>query len=213
MFSYDKMDELKAGDIPNNTIELYVGMYYNKPIKKGVLPNLRFLHLGTHYNMRLEEGCLPESLEILILGMNYNVKFKKNVLPSKLKHLSLGECYSQDIEEGVLPNSLEKICFGRLFNFEKNRYYIPVNVRTIKCNGSKNENYLLNNLPSHIEKLYLYQISSILENLPITLKELYIDNFDEFNLGRISKIPFGCEVFIVINGQYTNINDTNYKYQ
>ena len=212
MFSYDKTDEIKPGDIPIDTIELYVGMYYDKPIKKSVLPKLRVLHLGRFFNNEFEEGCLPESLEILILGMNYNVKLKKNILPSNLKYLSLGTLYCQDIDEGVLPESLEKISFGRLFNFKKNRYYIPVNVKAIGCYGSKDDSYLLNNLPLYIEKLYLHQVEFALGNLPIMLKELYIDNFCEKDVIYISKIPFGCEVYIVVNGIYTNINDTIYKY-
>jgi hypothetical protein len=85
-------------------------------------------------------------------------------------------------------NNLPKIYFLGL-DFLSN-FDIPLNVKELRTNF---DNILLNNLPKHIEKLYIYfntdiTKNKIVGNLPLTLKEIVIHNeiYEKY-----VKIPFG----------------------
>jgi hypothetical protein len=74
--------------------------------------------------------------------MYYNKPIKKSVL-LKLRILHLGRFFNNEFEEGCLSESLEILIFGMNYNIKFKKNVLP-------CN--------LNNLPLHIEKLYLDKV-------------------------------------------------------
>ena len=124
------------------------------------------------FNQEIKKNVFPCSLHTLTFGINFNQEIKENVLPDSLHTLRLGFKFNQEIKENVLPCSIKKICLYA-------------------------HNNLINNLPLHIEEIYIK--FSILEgynkevtNLPMTLKKIIVDNKKYLNY--ITKIPFGCDI-------------------
>jgi hypothetical protein len=87
-----------------------------------------------------------------------------------------------------LPKNLKLLKLGWFF---QNDFILPKNLKklSLTCN-----NNLLNNIPEHIEKIYIYfdyryDYNKKIENLPLTIKEIII--YDEKYIKYI-KVPFNC---------------------
>ena len=167
-----KIEEIK---FPNNLHTLKFCYWSNHELKENVLPiNLHTLIFGNCYNQKIKENVLPINLHTLTFGDRYTQEIKENVLPINLHTLTFGEDFKQEIKENVLPKSIKKISLYSHY-------------------------YLINNLPLHLDEVYiLFCFNDIfnkeITNLPMTLKKITI--FSKKNLKYITKIPFGCVVEI-----------------
>ena len=172
-------------------------MEYNKETKTLIIP----------YDFDEELKDLPEETEIMIFegessnnysrfnqpiiiktNFNFINYFKvdkyKSILPKNLTHLTFGYSFNKKVDN--LPQNITHLTFGYVFNQIVDKLPITIKELSLHCN-----NNLINNLPEHIEKLFInfyYKIKKV-ENLPFTLKEIIIkdEKFKEY-----IKIPFGC---------------------
>jgi hypothetical protein len=120
--------------------------------------------------------------------MNFNQKI--NFLPKNLLHLELVNCFNQKTDK--LPKNLNYIKIG--WNFQ-NKIVLPKNIKIL---SSTDNIFLLNNIPNHVEILHimLFINNNIIQNLPMTLKEIVISNK---YYKKYIKIPFGCILTIQEN--------------
>lgn len=147
----------------------FMGNYKHKIHKETFPPNLKYLYFNFN-KYEIEDNVLPINLEKIKLGYDYNFEFKKNTLPKKLKHLELGGIYSHILKE------------------------IPKSLKILSICGSKENELLLNNLPSTIALLILYNLEIPLLNLPTNIKYIKLICYTEETL-KLLKIPFGCNVY------------------
>ena len=92
----------------------------------------------------------------------------------KLKYLIFGENFNQPRTN--LPNSITTIGFPSVCPIKNN---IPENIETVYIEfDTKNKN------------------NEIVENLPITIKKILVNDISKINL--IKKIPFGCVIEEVV---------------
>jgi hypothetical protein len=143
----------------------------------------------------------PQSLKIIIFSHYFNQKVYN--LPKNLTHLTFGFNFNQKISN--LPKNLEYLKIGYPTKFEK-QIILPKNLKKLSLNCNNN---LINNIPKHIEKIYIsfhYCLVEIIDNnnnnnnniikidnLPPTIKKIVIENEKHKNY---IKIPFGCIVSI-----------------
>jgi CRISPR/Cas system-associated endoribonuclease Cas2 len=184
--------KLKVNSLPKYLNILTFGYDFNKKINKNILPKyLKILTFGFNFNKKLN-NALPEYLEKLTFGNNFNQLIKKNVLPNSLHTLIFNNLYNKKIKKNVLPNSLRVLNLGWNFN---NDIILPSNL--IQLSITNNNNVLINNLPLHLEILYisfnLKKYNNYITNLPFTLKEIVIKNENYINY---IKIPFGCKLTV-----------------
>ena len=149
------------------------------------------MQIYSYYNKEIKKNVLSKNLHTLIFGCAYNLKIKKGVLPESLHTLTLGYSYNQKIKEGVLPKFLHTLKLGYFFQKD---IVIPESVKEIELYSHNN---LINNLPCNIETVYIkfdYDIETdrIVDNLPVTLKKIVIQEYSFMEY--IKKIPFDCEV-------------------
>ena len=208
IISCDFNEELK--DIPKDT---QIIIFENKYLKLSVfnqkvdnLPqNLAHLTFGTTFNQKVDN--LPQSLTYLTFGFMFNQKV--GFLPKNLTHLTFNYCFNKEVNN--LPKNIIHLAFGvcfcekiyklpknlKYFKFKwyyKNEIILPKSLKklSLTCN-----NDLINNIPEHIEKVYIYfscdHIHKKVENLPSTIKEIVIED-EQFQ--KYIKIPFGCIITI-----------------
>jgi hypothetical protein len=126
----------------------------------------------------------PQNLTHLTFGRNFNKKVNK--LSKNLIYLAFGKNFNQEVNN--LPKNLKYLKFGCKF---QNNFILPNNLKKLSLS---NKNFLLNNIPSQIEKLYIWfsyteNYNKKIENLPPTIKEIVIEN-EKYK--KYIKIPFGC---------------------
>jgi hypothetical protein len=144
----------------------------------------------------------PQSLKIIIFSHYFNQKVYN--LPKNLTHLTFGVNFYQKISN--LPKNLEYVKIECPSKFE-NQIILPKNLKKLSLNCNNN---LINNIPKHIEKIYIsfdYCLVEIVDNnnniittikinnLPLTIKKIVIEN-EKYK--KCIKIPFGCVVSIKI---------------
>ena len=107
-------------------------------------------------------------------------------MPKNLVHLTL---FSVNFNKSIncLPKSLTSFAISWLINCD---IKLPkkLNYLLLTCN-----NNLINNIPEHIKKLYIYfhldkKENKYIENLPLTIKEIIIE---KIKYKKYIKIPFG----------------------
>jgi hypothetical protein len=175
--------------LPNisNEIEKIIFDYFSQFNKK--IDNLQqnITHLTFIINFNKKVDNLPKNLTHLSLSDNFNQEVKK--LPKNLTHLSFGVNFNQEIKK--LPKNLK---YFKIKWYFQNKILLPKNLKelSLTCN-----NNLINNILEHIEKIYVwfsvYNENTKVENLPLTIKEIVIENvkFKDY-----IKIPFGCVLTI-----------------
>jgi hypothetical protein len=140
-----------------------------------------------YFNQKVDK--LPKNLTHLYFNYYFNQKVDK--LPKNLIHLTL---YSIKFNKTIycLPKSLASFAIGWLINCD---IKLPkkLNYLLLTCN-----NNLINNIPEHIKKLYIYfhldkKENKYIENLPSTIKEIIIID-EEYK--KYIKIPFGTVLTI-----------------
>jgi hypothetical protein len=156
------------------------------------------LHFTFYFNQKVDH--LPKNLIHLNFSFHFNQKV--DYLPKNLVYLTFGACFNQKVDN--LPKNLTHLIFG--FDFCQKLDKIPKNIKYlnlrsilideipkhIKNISLKSKNNLLNNIPSHIEKLYIDYFnhdSKQIGNLPLTIKKIIIHN-EEYK--KYIKVPFGC---------------------
>jgi len=120
-------------------------------------------------------GLLPNSITNLTFGKSFNQSVDN--LPNSITHLTFSYYFNQSIDN--LPNSITHLTFCSIYT---KIHQIPIHI-------------------SIIEILFAYEdkYNKVIDNLPLHIKEIYIDRPEKINL--IKKIPFGCKVFCKINDE------------
>jgi hypothetical protein len=156
----------------------------------------------SYFNKKLDN--LPQKITHLVFGRMFNKKVDN--LPKNLTHLTFEFCFNKKVDN--LPKNLTHIIFGVDFNqnidkLYKNLKYLQIDwyfqneimlSKNLKELSLTCNNYLIDNIPEHIEKIYIYfsdydDKNRKVENLPLTIKEIVIE--DEYYKKYI-KIPFEC---------------------
>lgn len=151
------------------------------------------------YDKFIIENNIQKSDSYEILGFIKNY-FNKNICTSSFIFHKYG------IDYGI-PTFFEKYHLDyyiiknmMIVSDSKNTLDIPNNIHTLyiirSCSNILNYS-LLNNLPYNIENIFYsgnWYLITYANNLPITLKNLYVKNF--IDISKI-KIPFGCNVSII----------------
>jgi hypothetical protein len=122
---------------------------------------------------------LPNNLTHLTF-FYFFISIKKNVLPNNLTNLIFGYYFNKNIKENVLPKSLIYLKLGKTFN--KN-IKIPSSIQLL---GVDTGSTILNNIPEFIENIYIQFFINDEYNIPITIKKIYVNP---------EKIPFECVVY------------------
>jgi hypothetical protein len=216
--------------LPQNITHIIFCNSFNKNVNK--LPKkLTHLTFGNNFNHKID--FLSKYLTHLVLGNYFQQKVEH--LPQNLIYLSITNYYCchtiNKLPKNLIYFKINRICscgtFKKKINFPKNLKYLqigwfsqneiilPKNIKelSLTCN-----NNLINNIPKHIEKVYIYFndgdnnnrfiYNKKVENLPLTIKEIVIqdEKYKEY-----IKIPFGCILTIqktVLNELlYNNINN------
>jgi hypothetical protein len=167
--------------LPQNLTYITFNYYFNQKIDN--LPkNLKILNLKTHdFNQKIDN--LPKNLKILNLK-TFDFNQKINKLPKNLIHLTLYSLYFNK-SINCLPKFLTSFSISWTINCD---IKLPKNVKYLSLTCKNN---LINNIPEHIEKVYIYfndKQDKKVENLPLTIKEIII-NDEEYK--KYIKIPFG----------------------
>jgi hypothetical protein len=173
-----------------------------------LLNNLTHLTFERHFNFKIDN--FPKNLTHLIFGWAFNRKIK--YLPKNLTYLKFGDHFNQEVAN--LPKNLTHLFFRIHFNQEvvnlpKNliflnlgyslkEYKIPKNIKELVLYYNNN---LIDNIPEHIEKIYInfcyYDMDNEkykkIDNIPLTIKEIIIKN-EKYK--KYIKIPFGCKLTI-----------------
>ena len=144
--------------------------------------------------------------EIAIKTNNfYNDKYDKNYISNKFNqkidlsnniHLTFGYNFNQEID---LSNNihLTHLTLGYCFNKEIN---IPLNVKSLTMLCCDNQ-YIIDNLHNNIEELIIDETNLNLDNLPNSIKKLYIHNF--YNK-ELNNLPNSIE-YLELNNYYLKI--------
>jgi hypothetical protein len=206
-FDYDEeIKELKyimdTNNLAKNLTHLTFKDYFNQPVDNLPL-SLTYLNFGRDFNQPVDN--LPKNLTHLTFGCYFN-KLIDN-LPKNLTHLTFGWYFNQSVDK--LPKNLTHLTLSGIFNQPVNYLpeslivlklfcdiiiEIPKNVKELHINSS---NFLLNNLPYNIEKLFIkYWVDRKINNLPSTLKEIIIHDFIGDEVMKNITIPFGSIVSI-----------------
>ena len=189
-------------NLPNSITHLTFSNHFNQLVDN--LPNsITHLTFGRHFNQSVDE--LPNSITHLIFGSAFNQSVDN--LPKNLTHLTFGWYFNQSVDK--LPKNLTHLTLSGIFNQPVNYLpeslivlklfcdiiiEIPKNVKELHINSS---NFLLNNLPYNIEKLFIkYWVDRKINNLPSTLKEIIIHDFIGDEVMKNITIPFGSIVSI-----------------
>jgi hypothetical protein len=176
----------KVDILPQSIEHLTFNMIFNQKVNK--LPkNLTHLTFGMKFNQKIDN--LPKNLTYLTFGDIFNKKVDN--LPKNLTHLTFGVNFNQKIDK--LYKNLKYLQMGWHF---QNKIILPKTLKelSLTCN-----NNLINNIPEHIEKIYIYfsvyneDGNTKVENLPSTIKEIVIED-EKFK--DYIKIPFGCVLTI-----------------
>jgi len=125
---------------------------------------------------------------------NYiNNKFNKEIDLSNninLTHLTLGIIFNQEIDLSNNIN-LTHLTFGCGFNKE---IYIPLNIKSLDMYGCNNQ-YIIDNLHNNIEVLKIFNTNLNLDNLPNSIKKIYIKQYCK----ELNNLPNSIEYLKLIN--------------
>jgi hypothetical protein len=168
-------------EILDNNTEPLLNKYFNNKTNTLILP----------FNFNEKVDNLPQSLTQLILPSTFNQKVDN--LPQSLTHLTFGVYFNQKVDN--LPHNLTHLTFGSYIDKKINKlpknltslilnfYLKNINLKKLPKNLKEFslacDNNFINNIPKHIEKIYIWfsddeNINKKVVNLPSTLKEIII---------------------------------------
>jgi hypothetical protein len=171
--------------LPKNLTHLTFGMNFNRKVNQ--LPKkLTHLTFGDKFNQTIDN--LPKNLTHLILGCDFNQSIDN--LPNSLTHLTFSEKSLFNYAVNKLPQNLTHLIFrgqtfkmNNLINSATHLTHITINKNitqniklpeTVKSLSLYYNNPLLNNLPEHIEKVFI-EFDDICQSLIDSDKE-YFEN-------------------------------------
>ncbi len=133
-----------------------------------------------------------------ILPNDYKGDIPHNLFENNttLKLIDFGYNFNENIDNLIFPNSVEIIKFGYHFTQSVNKVNFPINLHTIIFNSPLI--VPLNNLPNTIKRLEFFKIDVPLDNLPISLEEIIINDVKicaYFSASKIKKLPFNCKIY------------------
>ena len=116
---------------------------FNKSVDN-LPPNLTHLYFFGFFNKSVDN--LPKKITHLTFGFRFNKKI--DYFPQNLTHLTFGQNFNKSLDK--LPENLIYLRLGWKF---QNKIIMPKTLKQLflTCN-----NILINNIPSHIEQLYIY---------------------------------------------------------
>ena len=172
--------EILPHTLPNKIKKIKFGFRFNKEIKPYVLPNsLNYLTFGYYYDKEIKPNVLPHNLISLIFGWSFNQNIKCNTLPNSLKFLRFGNNFNQEIRKNTLPNSLELLMFGYEYNRIIKENILPIGSLTLIFDGCEYSKNTVDNLPPGIEKIEFKNLTFKLENLPPSIREIHINDYED----------------------------------
>lgn len=139
---------------------------------------------------------------------NYNkVDFPHNFFENNttLKLIDFGFCFNENIDNLIFPNSVEIIKFGFNFMQSVDKVNFPINLHTIIFNAPLIKP--LNNLPNTIKYLEFFKINISLDNLPISLEKIIINDVKicaYISAKNIKTVPYGCKIFWLSRNYHYN---------
>jgi hypothetical protein len=190
--------------LPINLTHLTFDYFFNQPVDK--LPiNLTHLVFGSVFNQSVDN--LPLSLTHLTVYENFIAEKSLINLPVKLSHIKLiiindiikTPTYLDNLDK-ILPKTIthlilkhkndnkyiefpirnlpETLIYLKIDGKYFNKLILPINLKELVIYY---ENSILNNLPHHIEKLFIlfkinYYDTPLIDKLPSTLKEIVIED-------------------------------------
>lgn len=220
--------------LPSELIELDLGFWYNKKLKKGSLPNnLVYLKMSNLYKHKFDENTFPPNLIYLELPFCYGYTINGNILPNSIKylhlpgqriniipqplplnltHLYLGQNGNYNLKNIILPPTLYLISFNGGTNCDLKHSFYPKTLKVMKFKSNtkgQNNDKILSNIPLTVEILIFDYLLGIITNLPSTIKKIKISfNYSKNEIIKcIPKIPFGC--IIVDSNDKVIIDDNN----
>ncbi len=159
-YSWNGGVPLAPGILPPNIKHLYFDGAYNYPIESGVIPNsVLDLRIYGKLKEKLIPHALPNSILYLWIG-EYEFEFENHSLPNNLQRLYLNY-YNKRIPPNTLPSHLVNIDFGQKFNNDGHEIepnVFPNSVKQIVFGQNFKQLLTPENLPTHLESLYLTRI-------------------------------------------------------
>ena len=191
-FDDDYDTDIDANVLPKKLKTLIFGLSFNKLIVPGVLPpSIKFLGFGQKFCQEILENSLPLNLEVLEFG-----------------NACLSSWYDKPLKKNILPKNLQKLIIGSYAYDHSLIESLPTNCKTLQLPLTECTINVLNNLPP-IETLIIVNVNpgkkNIISNLPLSLKDIIIDNGNYYisssenviNHEEYIKVPFGCKVTYV----------------
>lgn len=161
---------------------------------------LKKLDLGIFFNQSLDKVNFPETLEKINLGHAFNKSLDNVIFPESLKKIEFSSGFKQSIENIKWPKNIEEIIFGWQVIIIPEK--LPKNLikLTIKNFNEKH----LENLPSSLKELTIYNLEKPLTNLPLSLEKLILYKTDN-NIIEKCKLPYGCQKELYYYNDDTNM--------
>ena len=148
---------------------------------------------GSIFNKQIMPDILPNGLISLTFGVSYNREILPNVLPNTLISLTFGDCYNKEIKVNVLPVNLISLTFGESYNKIIKENVLPLKLTKIIFSGSTKNEETINNLPSTIKEIKLFNLEFNFRNLPVIIQKIILERDIIFDPEE-HKIPFGCDL-------------------
>lgn len=147
---------------------------------------------------------LPK-LKILKIGpINFN---SLDNMPETLNYIEITDDYSYDedhweyVNYKKFPSNLEYLVLNEnIMTFQDEDDNIEIfqkkiqNLKYLSIDGSEEQINILNTLPTDLPIIKFTKLSTEINNLPMNLKEIYLNNY--FSKRYLKKIPFNCVVYI-----------------
>ena len=214
---------------PEELKDIYISNYLRQSLKNLVLPKYfkrLILHDTSYFT---NEALLPNNLKELSI-YKITIPYANIKFPLALKKLTFNAVNnyntflskdSVSLENLTLPDSLETLVINLNLNQPIDKVKWPLNLKNLDFGySSESYEYSLDNLPSNLETLSVYEPKLPLNNLPISLEKLNI-NYDpwpnQYSLDiyyldehQITKIPFGCKIYY--NG-ISSEDDKHFNYE
>jgi len=163
---------------------------FDRPLPFFLPPNIKKLFLGPIYDYSANMFLIPQTLKSLEISGSVNNKILLDNLPKSLKTLAL---ISPNYDIDISYIELKKVSLIK-YNCSSAKIILPENLIYLQINGNVYNEFFLNCLPENLEIL---EITDTLDfemcNLPMFLKELYINTRYNKNNVIQSNLPFSLE--------------------
>ena len=155
--------KIEPGEIPYGVKELSLGMVYNYPLYKGMIPkSVEKLELSFDFNHPIEIGDIPYGVKDLHLGVDFNKPLKKGVIPDSVIILWFSDEYNHPLDPGIIPQNVKKLYLSNSFTCELEEGSIPYGVEILWIGKSYDKVLKKGIIPSTVKFLDIYSRHDIL---------------------------------------------------